>query len=79
MGLFRYIKVLIDINIQGNDRLVLCDNKVIHMQSTNMVKVRTAITRMQRITRLMIQIVFYFMKDGCRKFISVNGHYFDNE
>ena len=109
MGLVWYIKVLIDANIQGIDRLVLWDNKgaataytsnislcfgkdtsreessanmkifvdlkdlhaelpsltmldfflsvssmtrfgtcpVIHMQSTNMVKVRTAITRMQ--------------------------------
>ena len=29
MGLFWYIKVLIDVNIQGIDRLVLCDNKVL--------------------------------------------------
>ena len=46
---------------------------VIHMQSTNMVKVRTAITRMQSITRFMIQNAFYLMKDGCKKCISVNG------
>ena len=38
---------LIDINMQGTDRLVQCGNKVIHMQSTNMVIVRTVITRMQ--------------------------------
>ena len=49
------------------------------MQSSNMVKVRTTMTRMQRITRFMIQNAFYFMKDGCKTFISVNGHYFDSE
>ena len=50
---------------------------VIHMQSTDMVNVSTAITG--RITRLMIQNAFYFMQDGCRKCIAVNEHYFDNE
>ena len=33
----------------------------------------------RRSTRLMIQNDFYFTKDGCRKCISVNGHYSDNE
>ena len=52
---------------------------VIYMQSTDMVKVSTVIDGMQTITRLMIQNAFYFMKDGCRKCISVSGHYFDKE
>ena len=49
------------------------------MQSTKIVKVRTTVTRMQCITRLMIQNTFYFIKEGCTKFISVNEHYFDDE
>ena len=80
MGFFLYMKIPTDVNIQGSDRLVLRGNKVIHMQrQLRLVKIRTVITRMLHITRLMIQNAFYFMKDECRKFISVNGYYFDNE
>ena len=57
------------------------DDKVwnVSYKLTNMVKVRAAITRYKRITTLMIQNAFCLMKDRCRKFMSVIGHYFDNE
>ena len=52
---------------------------IIHMQSTNMVKVRTAIARMQTYCKAYDPNAFHFLKDGCRKCGSVNGHHFDNE
>ena len=54
---------------------------VIHMQSNTVIWLMLGplLQDCIFITRLMIQNAFYFMKDRCRKFISVNTYYFNNE
>ena len=52
---------------------------VMHMQSTNMTKVRTTITRMQTYYRAYDPKCFLFHERLYRKCVSVSGYCFDKE